>query len=230
MRAHGLLRSELNRHTVTTVATTAVVVAGSLANAASGDDVAQVAGRVLAILMIGFGLYGPVFLVLTLLAFRGLTGDAFRSSLRRSDTRHPVLRMLQRGWSMQWAVYVALVSVGAVLALALNAQLRSQPLLIGACLLCVAGNWVLLVTSFAVEYARAWAGGGGFRFPDGDDSARTLGDFFYAAIQVSTTYASSDVELTDRRSRRLVSVHAITGFVFSSVIVALLVSLLLSSG
>ena len=49
-------------------------------------------------------------------------------------------------------------------------------------------------------------------------------DFNYLAIQVSTTFSSSDVTIERTDARRVVSVHSLIAFAFNTIIVALLVS------
>ena len=53
-------------------------------------------------------------------------------------------------------------------------------------------------------------------------------DFNYLAIQVSTTFSSSDVTIEHTAARRVVSVHSLIAFAFNTIIVALLVSVLVS--
>ena len=78
-----------------------------------------------------------------------------------------------------------------------------------------------------MRYSQLWATGDGLDYPgDGPD---TFSDFLYVSIQLSTTFATSDVSVTTARARRLVSVHSVIAFAFNSVIVALLVSVVLSS-
>lgn len=91
---------------------------------------------------------------------------------------------------------------------------------------CVLGAWLVLIGVFADEYARLWAASGRFVFPD-DDAERRFGDFFYLSIQVSTTFSSSDVQVCGHQARSAVTAHCLTVWAFSTVIVALLVSLAL---
>lgn len=53
-------------------------------------------------------------------------------------------------------------------------------------------------------------------------------DYFYLAVQVSTTFSTSDVELTTTEMRGTSTAQSILAFVVNTVIVALLVSALLT--
>lgn len=53
-------------------------------------------------------------------------------------------------------------------------------------------------------------------------------DYVYQSLTVATSVATSDADITSRSMRRLVSGNAVVAFVFNTVIVALLVSLVTS--
>lgn len=53
-------------------------------------------------------------------------------------------------------------------------------------------------------------------------------DYFYLAVQVSTAFSTSDVEVTSTEMRGTVMAQSIVAFIFNTVIVALLVSALLT--
>lgn len=181
-------------------------------------------------LLAAFGFYGPGYLLLSRYAWRGVRGTELRESLRASGPpKSRLVREFLVGGPSYWAMYAAFFSLLAVIILAMSVPLGTEPFLIAACLLCVSGSWVLLVASFAVEYAREWATSSGLRFPDNEPETRTFGDFIYTAVQVSTTFSSSDVAITNQRTRRLVTVNAIAAFSFSTVIIALLVALVLGT-
>ena len=135
-------------------------------------------------------------------------------------------QILSGGGATSWAVTGSVIAVFAVIVLSLYPQFRI-PIIIYTGIAVVVSSLMLTISSYAVRYARAYADSRGLTFP-GDREPR-LADFIYLSIQVSTTFSSSDVTVNDTATRRIVSVHAIISFVFNTVIVALLVSVLVST-
>ncbi len=223
------LRSEVWRHTVAGAVIGLLIIASQLLVTAAPEDSATRWSVLFAILLSAAGLYGPLFLWLSRFAWRGVRGAAFRHALQATQPpNRRLVRGLLIGGPTYWAVSAAVVSLLAVGVLAMSAQLTVAPYLVAASLLCVSGSWILVVASFAVEYAREWATSDGLRFPGDDPDQRTFGDFIYAAVQVSTTFSSSDVAVVNQRARRLVTVNSLTAFGFSTVIIALVVALVLT--
>ena len=231
MRLRERMRSEVWRHTVVgTLVVVLAIVANIIARLTLDGQPLDANSAQIGAILAGAGCYGPLYLVLSRYAWRGLRGKELRDSLRA--TRPPTSRLVRNlliGGPTNWSMFAAIMSLAAVIVLAVSTQLTNQSYLIVACLLCVTGSWVLVVASFSVAYAREWAQTSGFSFPDQDETTRSFGDFIYTAVQVSTTYSSSDVGVINQRARRLVTVNAITAFAFSTVIIALLVALVLST-
>lgn len=231
MKMRARMRSEVWRHAVILTCTAILgFVSGVAAGRFPAIDALDGQFNLMVGLLVGLGFYGPGYLLLSRYAWRGLRGKELRGSLQA--TRPPTGRLVRDfliGGPTQWAVAAALFSVFAVMVLALIDQLSAQPALIAICLWCVSGSWILLVASFSVEYAREWATSSGLRFPDEESETRTFGDFIYTAVQVSTTFSTSDVSIMNQRTRRLVTVNAIAAFCFSTVIIALLVAMVLST-
>lgn len=176
---------------------------------------------------LGFGLYGPVYLVLTHIAFRDLGGDRLRARLRETGSPGILTKfLLQGGGPKTWAIGIAVVALASVSTMLVDEALRSNGLLVVSGVLAIAGSWVLLSSVFAVEYARAWAQDGSFAFPG--EGERVFFDFLYLAFQVSSTFSSSDVQVVSRRGRGMVTAHSIVAFAYSTVIVAVFVSMLLT--
>jgi uncharacterized membrane protein len=99
-------------------------------------------------------------------------------------------------------------------------------MLVGATILSV---WAFLQVMFALHYAgvyfRPRPGGfhGGLEFPGGAEPGWT--DFFYQAFVVGCTFASSDVNVTSTRMRRICVIHGVVSFFFSAVILALAINI-----
>ncbi|WP_413317911.1 DUF1345 domain-containing protein [Agrococcus sp. 1P02AA] len=172
-----------------------------------------------------FGVYGPSFLLLSHLAFGSLRGERLRARVRRSEERSALVRHLLLGGPASWSLTIVIVGVASVLLLAAGSAAVDLWLIV-RCVLGVAGTWVLLVAVFAVDHMRGWADHDGLRFP-GDDE-RSFSDFVYVSTQLSTTFSSSDVQLTNRPARSLATVQSVVGFAYSTVIIAVFASLLIS--
>lgn len=93
----------------------------------------------------------------------------------------------------------------------------------------LAVSWLVTHVVFALRYAHEYyqtaPGGlhGGLDFPGGEPP--DYWDFLYFAIVIGMTFQVSDVQITDRKLRRLATVHGLLGFLFNTIIVALTVNL-----
>lgn len=227
-RAPAWLWNELARHwlaigVIMVVSAITGFIAGSVAH-----DLAAMTEVSLVSAMLVYALYGPLYLILTRLAFARLRGDELRDALRRSrPPRNRWVRLLLGFGATTWGLTITIIALVSIATLAVADVLQGSVLLMVAAVASLVGAWVLLLSVFAVEYARVWADRDDIEFP-GDDERRALLDFIYLSAQVSTTFSTSDVQLRSTSARRLVTVHSITAFAFSTVIVALFVSILLT--
>lgn len=233
MRMQRVLRSDVGRHylaigVLILVPIVVVAVVVVLVRVFGVEGALEVARRPIALTFFSLACYGPLYLLLTHFAFRGLEGRAFRDRLRTSATQSRLVRMLLVGGPKSWAIGIAVLGCIAVGSVVLDPEARSNVFSLAASLALLAGTWVLLVAIYAVEYARAWANGDAFRFPGDQDAPLRLADFIYLAVQISTTFSSSDVEAQTTAARRMVTAHSIVAFAYNTVIVAVFVSALLA--
>ncbi|MCH1881825.1 DUF1345 domain-containing protein [Agrococcus sp. ARC_14] len=219
------LHREVIRHTLASLISGAFALAVILATSLLVSGQLTVDGSAVAALTLAFGAYGPAFLWLSHLAFTGLTGDQLRARLRRSEEQNGFVRFLYVGGPKSWAMFIVFVGVISVVLLATRGN-SIDVWLVATCVFGVAGSWVLLVAVFAVEHMRSWAEHDGLAFPGDED--RAFSDFVYLSIQLSTTFSTSDVALTNRPARSLASVQSIVGFAYSTVIIAVFASLLIT--
>jgi uncharacterized membrane protein len=127
------------------------------------------------------------------------------------------------------AVAVSLGAVVSVLGNAKNMPEAKQPavliLAVGTTLI----SWVLIHTMFALHYAHEYYGGedvgrgGGLKFPN--DPQPDYWDFVYFSFVIGMTFQVSDVQVTNKRVRRLVVAHGVVSFFFSVTIIALMVNI-----
>lgn len=92
-------------------------------------------------------------------------------------------------------------------------------------------SWVAILIAFAVAYHAddALTDGQGLNFPGDKPSAQATdwSDYIYFSVAVSTTFGTTDVDVTSTQMRRTITVHGLIAFVFNTVILAAVVSALL---
>ena len=117
----------------------------------------------------------------------------------------------------------SLLAVAFTLAQASHAHAPARGLLTALALASVALAWSSVHTVYALRYARLY-----YTPPDGGvdfhgDRPDYL-DFAYLALTIGMTFQVSDTDLTGKRVRRSALRHALTSYVFGTVIVAITVS------
>lgn len=130
------------------------------------------------------------------------------------------------GTDQDWAASAALTALAAVLVIALVDPLRSSVVVVVLCVIDVVAGWVMVVFAYAVTYLRLDVESGGLDFPGTEQPVWR--DYVYVSVQVSTTFATSDVTVTNTAMRGWVTSQTLIAFVFNTVIVALLVSVMLT--
>ncbi|WP_224391192.1 DUF1345 domain-containing protein [Pseudonocardia sp. ICBG1293] len=127
------------------------------------------------------------------------------------------------------AVWFCAAAIGAVVAASVLPQLRDDPLVVVLAVLVVASTWLLITIVYAVHYARENAHRGGLEFRGVlDEGPPQLADYLYLSVQIGTAYNGAEVTVTSRAMRRTAGVHTVVAFVFNTVLIALLVSLLVA--
>jgi uncharacterized membrane protein len=97
--------------------------------------------------------------------------------------------------------------------------------LVGATVL---SAWTFLQVMFALHYAGVYFAPGRSGFQGGLEFPGTPQpgwmEFFYQAFVVGCTFASSDVNITSKRMRRICVIQGVVGFFFNAVILALMIN------
>jgi uncharacterized membrane protein len=141
-----------------------------------------------------------------------------------------VLFLASRTSSLFFIVLVSLV--GLVLAISLSPHVRDLETARGVSVvvldaLGVVSAWGVLHISYALHYAylyyRSEESAGGLAFP-GEQSPKQL-DFAYFAFTIGTSFAVSDVAVTDPAIRQAVLGHQILSFFYNTSILALVINL-----
>jgi uncharacterized membrane protein len=117
----------------------------------------------------------------------------------------------------------SLIAVAFTLAEASHAHGTGRGLLTGLTLTSVALAWLSVHTVYALRYASLY-----YTPPDGgidfQGEPPDYIDFAYLALTVGMTFQVSDTTLTSQRVRRTALRHALTSYLFGTVIVAITVS------
>jgi len=168
---------------------------------------------------IGIGCYLAAVYVLVI---RSDVSDIRRNSALQDEGRLTLLVL---------TVGAALASLAAIIA-ELGAAHRAAAGTGGAPLILatstIALSWGFIHTIFALHYAHEFYSerqgrGGGLKFPGGGDP--DYWDFVYFSFVVGMTSQVSDVAVTHKRIRRIVTAHGAVSFAFNAALVALTVNI-----
>jgi uncharacterized membrane protein len=182
------------------------------------------------VILLFWTIYAVCIVLLTWRAFGSLTPAELNRQL--AATAPPASRWRRLAWStlgggaVSWALTGSIIAIIAVVFLALNPDVASSPFVTWTAVAAIAASWAVTTTAYAVRIARENAARGGARFPGDEDPAFT--EYLYLAVQIGTTFSSSDVDVTTSRMRRVVTGNSVISFAFNTVIVALLVSVLIT--
>jgi uncharacterized membrane protein len=130
-----------------------------------------------------------------------------------------------------WGFLLISVASATIALLALAVQLHASEhggmgqIVLAACTLVLV--WLFINTVFALHYAHEFYGEGddkhwGLDFPGTDEP--DYWDFMYFSLCVGMTFQVSDVEITERGIRHVVTVQSVVAFFFNVVIIALSVN------
>ena len=183
----------------------------------------------IATLFIGWTFISVLTTILTLATFLRADAPELRRWLVATTPRTGRARLisiLNGGGASGWAVTGSLIAVIAVATLLFSGSEANHPVVIWSGISVVVTSLAMTISSYALRYAREYVFGGGIEFA-GDERPR-FADFIYLAVQVATTFGSSDVTITSTRARNVVTTNSLISFAINTVVVALLVSLLVT--
>ncbi|AQR75823.1 hypothetical protein BXU08_10480 [Sphingomonas sp. LM7] len=170
--------------------------------------------------MIGFDTGAALFLLSALPLLRHRSDD-MRRSARRNDANRLLLLLITLAVSL-----VVLVAVASELMQGQSPDAGSIGLIVGTLALC----WVFSNTIYALHYAHLFyrddngSDAGGLEFPETPEP--DYWDFVYFAFCLGMTFQTSDVTVTDRGIRKVVTLHCLAAFVFNLGIVAFTINVL----
>ncbi len=158
---------------------------------------------------IGQALVGLViFLVAVSTLFKRGEAAQMRQAAKANDATRAVL--------LSFSFVVLLVILVAV---AKELQGKSDPIGIGLALATIVLAWLFGNTIYALHYAHLYymtddgEDIGGIDFPDCDEP--DYWDFLYFSYTLGMTFQTSDVEITSRHVRKVVTGHCLAAFVFN---------------
>lgn len=167
------------------------------------------------------------YLVHTLLFFGRLDAPRLHDVLLRTQpgSRAGRVGAILSGTGPTIAVQWSIIAIAAVLVFTLWPGLESDGVTVFFSILVVTASWAVTIVAYALHYARADAVYSEFQFPDADHG-RIFADYLYLAVQVQTTFSTSDVSLMSSQARRIVTGHTLVSFAFATVIIAMLITVL----
>ena len=124
-------------------------------------------------------------------------------------------------------VAAAVASLGAIVAELGMGDGGRQPADIVLASLTIVLSWAFIHVIFALHYAHEFydeEAGGGMAFP-GDDKEPDYLDFVYFSFVIGMTSQVSDVGVTSKPIRRMVTAHGIISFLFNVALLALTVNI-----
>jgi uncharacterized membrane protein len=127
-------------------------------------------------------------------------------------------------------VAAALASLAAIFA-ELGAQSGRRPFHVALAGATILLSWAFIHTIFALHYAHEFYDadiGGGLAFP-GDEREPDYWDFVYFSFVIGMTSQVSDIGVTNRVIRRIVTAHGVVSFVFNATLLALTVNIAASA-
>ncbi|MFJ4225885.1 DUF1345 domain-containing protein [Microbacterium sp. NPDC089695] len=224
--------SDLTRANWSSLISCVIGAGGAALFVAAGDHPAPLdASTVLiAFYVVAWPVFVAVYLSWTHRAY-ALRGPRALASAARKESRamsRPWMRALGYGGASNWALIGAIVAVAVTIVVAQNPAFRGGWLFVALGLLTVAGSWILMVYSFALEYLRLASeterGAPGIDL-DIEGPPR-FSDYLTLAILLSTMAATVSASIRSRRAWTLVRINVLFAFTFNTVIVAMMVSLL----
>ncbi|MET0325629.1 MAG: DUF1345 domain-containing protein [Ilumatobacteraceae bacterium] len=178
--------------------------------------------------LVGIDIFATVYVVLTWRTFAGTTADEFTANIaaRQRLRRAGVSRLLPTGDGPSFALTAAVAAFSVVLVVPHIPSLRLDDwLLVPISMSILLSCWGLSVTSYALHYAQHDLDHPGLEFPG--ERTHAFDDYVYFALGVATTFGTTDVTVTTPRMRHIVNLNVVLAFVYNSVVVALLVSILI---
>jgi uncharacterized membrane protein len=133
--------------------------------------------------------------------------------------------LLAGGGGAGWPIVIAVIAFVTILT-ALFSRSQASEVVLALAAGTVVTCWMVITFSFALLYARRDIEQGGLQFPGSHEPV--FSDYNYLAIGCSATFGTTDTTILSSAMRRLVSLHSVLGLVLNTVVVAMLLSIIVS--
>jgi uncharacterized membrane protein len=178
--------------------------------------------------VVAWPLYVLVYVAWSYRVYSRLGSAALKQTTEADDADEsgPLTRLLNVSGATNTTLSAAVISVLVTVLIAQQPEFRSDPVYVLLALVTVASSWLLMVFSFAQSYMRLGASANErahfhFHFPD----PPRFSDYLTLALTLSASAATVSAEGTSRTAWRLIRANVVIAFVFNSVIIAMMVSL-----
>ncbi len=170
----------------------------------------------LSAVLAGWAVTAAVFVAWTWVVIGPMDAEETRAHATREEPTRPGSEIV--------LVAAAVLSLGGVAGIVFGGQSHDALPMITT-LAAVLTSWAAIHTVFALRYARLYlvddSGGVDFHQPD----PPRYSDFAYLAFTVGMSFAISDTDLGSWRMRRHALRHALLGYLFGTVIIALIINI-----
>ena len=165
-------------------------------------------------LLVAFDLAAVLFLLASLHLLRVNDQATMKQHAAENDANRTILLVL-----------TAIVSLAVLVAVEVMIDAapgwKTKALIVGTLLIA----WLFANSIYALHYAHLYARReGGVAFPGGEKPG--YADFVYFSFTLGMTFQTSDVEISDRGIRNVVTVHCLVAFVFNLGILAFTINVL----
>lgn len=207
------------------VALASTVVAESL-GVLKGD------GNDVDLIMLGMAGYLGTYVVLTVLAFARLPWAEVEAWARRTPPVHWARQAMTSsrpgpGTAAGVGLFALFLAVFWVPRLGQGGVFSTEQQAV-VIIVVILASWLAVAVTYAVAYllANIRSGYAVLGFPGKGGGSFT--DHLYLALMISTTFGTTDVEILEPKTRRLVASHGVLAFVFNTVVLGAVVSVLVN--
>jgi uncharacterized membrane protein len=177
-------------------------------------------------ILVGFDAAALVFIASLIRVLREPSAHVMRQHARDNDANRVMLLVI--------TVTVMLVILTTVVWI-LGDRNTVKPGTVGLMVATLGLAWLFSNIVYALHYAHLFYGDRehsgeddrGLKFPSTDEPA--YADFVYFAFTIGMTFQTSDVEISTRRMRQVVTFHALAAFVFNIGVLATAINVVGSS-
>lgn len=193
-----------------------------------GVDFSDPVRSVVTTYVIAWPLYVLVYVAWSYRVYSRLGSAALKQTTEADDAEEgrPLIRLLNASGATNTTISAAVIAVLVTVLIAQQAEFRSDPVYVLLALITVASSWILMVFSFAQTYMRLGAGASEgahfhFHFPE----PPRFSDYLTLALTLSASAATVSAEGTSRTAWQQIRANVVIAFIFNSVIIAMMVSL-----